>query len=103
MRALLILLILTCATVASAQTYSVTEHYPGGWQQVGAVTGPFGVFGYPVYAQRPPVSVTRTYQAAPVVEIVREPVIDSVGIVEERVTYNPWTGRYRTTRVYRGW
>ena len=66
MRALLILLILTCATVASAQTYSVTEHYPGGWQQVGVWSGPLGIFGGPIVAPQPPRTVTRTYQAAPV-------------------------------------
>jgi len=93
-----ILLSMLCvfSSEASAQTYSVTEHYPGGWQQVGVWSGPLGIFGGPVVAPQPPRTVTRTYQAAPV-------MIDSVGIVEERVTYNPWSGRYRTTRVYRGW
>ncbi|MFO0919687.1 MAG: hypothetical protein U0872_15420 [Planctomycetaceae bacterium] len=54
-------------TLSHAQTYCVggqcyqqSTSYPGGWQQVGSVSGPLGIMRYPVVDYAPPQTVTQS-------------------------------------------
>lgn len=54
-------------TLSHAQTYCVggqcyqqSTSYPGGWQQVGSVSGPLGIMNFPVVDYSPPQTVTQS-------------------------------------------